>query len=350
MDLEPQAIEKPPLRRSQRTRNPTYGANSPFLVYLQEQDALVEDDDLLSYKRAQHSSDFSKWEQAMLEEIIFMSKNKVRDLVEHESFIGCKWVFKTKRDANDYFRIMALVAHYNMELHQMDLNTAFLNGELDETIYMKQPEASSSVQLLKETKSSLSSNFDMKDLGEASFVLEIEIKRDRKLGVLGHSQHNYIKKVLKRFNMETCAPCDAPMSKGDKLSKISKNGGKMTSMDSKPYANPIGSLSPYLEFCPGFSLNQRKSIGLQGIFQILRNPLQVMFLCLLIELIAWKTMKQSLIITSTLQNAFKVSCSKYNKRSNNSKHIALKYYSVKQLIKKKQVEVLDIDTDIYAVG
>lgn len=35
---------------------------------------------------------------------------------------------------------MALVAHFNLELHQMDVKTAFLNGDIDETIYMKQPE------------------------------------------------------------------------------------------------------------------------------------------------------------------------------------------------------------------
>ena len=39
--------------------------------------------------------------------------------------------------------------------------------------------ASSDVNLLLETKKFLSSKFDMKDLGEASFVLEIEIHRDR---------------------------------------------------------------------------------------------------------------------------------------------------------------------------
>jgi hypothetical protein len=40
----------------------------------------------------------------------------------------------------DYFRIiMALVAHYDLELHQMDVKTAFLNGDLDENIYMAQP-------------------------------------------------------------------------------------------------------------------------------------------------------------------------------------------------------------------
>jgi Reverse transcriptase (RNA-dependent DNA polymerase) len=33
---------------------------------------------------------------------------------------------------------MVLVAHFDFELQQMDVKTAFLNGELDETIYMVQ--------------------------------------------------------------------------------------------------------------------------------------------------------------------------------------------------------------------
>jgi hypothetical protein len=48
--------------------------------------------------------------------------------------------------------------------------------------------ASSDVHLLLETKSFLSSHFDMKYLGEASYVLEIEIHRDRRKGVLGLSK------------------------------------------------------------------------------------------------------------------------------------------------------------------
>jgi hypothetical protein len=41
----------------------------------------------------------------------------------------------------DSFRIVsALVAHYDLELHQMDIKTAFLNGDFDETIFIAQPE------------------------------------------------------------------------------------------------------------------------------------------------------------------------------------------------------------------
>ena len=64
--------------------------------------------------------------------------------------------------------------------------------------------ASSDVNLLLEMKKFLSSNFDMKDLGEASFVLGIEIHRDRRKGILGLSQKAYLEKVLKKYNMQNC--------------------------------------------------------------------------------------------------------------------------------------------------
>ena len=41
----------------------------------------------------------------------------------------------------DFFRIiMALIAHFDLELHQMDAKIAFLNGDIEETIYMVQLE------------------------------------------------------------------------------------------------------------------------------------------------------------------------------------------------------------------
>lgn len=95
-------------------------------------------------------------------------------LPEGQNAIGNKWVFKVKYNADgsiekykarlvvkgysqkegiDYNKtfapvakfnsirtIIALAAHYNLELHQMDVVTAFLNGMLTEEIYMDQPE------------------------------------------------------------------------------------------------------------------------------------------------------------------------------------------------------------------
>ena len=57
--------------------------------------------------------------------------------------------------------------------------------------------ASNNVGIIFETKQFLSKNFDMKDLGEAFYVIEIEIHRDRSCGLLGLSHKNYIEKLLK---------------------------------------------------------------------------------------------------------------------------------------------------------
>ncbi|KAF7844587.1 protein REVEILLE 5-like isoform X2 [Senna tora] len=67
--------------------------------------------------------------------------------------------------------------------------------------------ASNSIEMLNETKLAMSSHFNMKDLGDASFILGIQIHRDRTCGVLGLSQTSFIENVLKRFNVSACAPC-----------------------------------------------------------------------------------------------------------------------------------------------
>jgi len=48
----------------------------------------------------------------------------------------------------------------------------------------------------------LTSNLDMKDLGEASYILGIKLHHDRRNRMIGLSQVSYIDKLLEHFSME----------------------------------------------------------------------------------------------------------------------------------------------------
>lgn len=71
--------------------------------------------------------------------------------------------------------------------------------------------ASRNRQHIKELKILLSSEFEMKDLGEAKKILGMEIHRDRVKGVLTISQEGYILKVLGNFGMELTKSVGTPM-------------------------------------------------------------------------------------------------------------------------------------------
>ncbi len=118
-----------------------------------------------------------KWEMAMQEEYDSFVVNNTWSLVpfpKGRKPISCKWVFKIKHgvhgevecykarivargftqtfgvDYNETFAhvakfvsiccILALTAIEDMEIHQMDVKIAFLNGDLEKKIYMEQPE------------------------------------------------------------------------------------------------------------------------------------------------------------------------------------------------------------------
>ncbi|KAL0303295.1 UNVERIFIED_CONTAM: Retrovirus-related Pol polyprotein from transposon RE1 [Sesamum radiatum] len=75
------------------------------------------------------------------------------------------------------------------------------------------------VKMLGDIKAWLSTQFSMKDMGEASYILGIKIYRDRSRRMLGLTQSSYIEKVLKRFRMEHSKQGALPMRHGIKLSK-----------------------------------------------------------------------------------------------------------------------------------
>ena len=90
----------------------------------------------------------------------------------------------------------------------------------------------------------------MKDLGDASFVLGIEIHRDRSRGILGLSQRNYIDKVLKKFGMQNSKPGDTHVAKGDKfsLSQCPKINLEIQEMEKIHYSSAIESFM-YAQVC-----------------------------------------------------------------------------------------------------
>lgn len=90
----------------------------------------------------------------------------------------------------------------------------------------------------------------MKYLGEASYVLGIEIHRDRTIGTLGLSQKAYMEKVLKKYNMHKCSASLAARVKGDKFRKFQcpKNQYEANTMKMVPYASDVGSIM-YAQVC-----------------------------------------------------------------------------------------------------
>ena len=124
------------------------------------------------------SGEHSKeWKQATDSEFKSLIENDTWELVpmpEGKNIVGNKWVFKVKRDENgdvqrykarlvaqgysqtegvDYNEVyspvvrnttirslLALSNAKNWEVHQMDVRTAFLQGNLEEEVYMRQPD------------------------------------------------------------------------------------------------------------------------------------------------------------------------------------------------------------------
>ncbi|BBH04613.1 multidrug resistance-associated protein 9 [Prunus dulcis] len=131
-----------------------------------------------AYKEAVRSSESVEWKKSMDEEMKSLHKNETWELVQlpkGKKAIGCKWVYAKKMeslgkdnvrfkarlvakgyaqkegiDYNEVFSpvvkhssiriLLALVAQFDLELAQLDVKTAFLHGDLEEEIYMSQPE------------------------------------------------------------------------------------------------------------------------------------------------------------------------------------------------------------------
>ena len=102
VEITPIVDEIPPMemRRLQRTRRPAF--SNDYYVYLEEGEYDIREEvDPTTYCEALNSDKTIEWLIAMRDEMQSMSNNNVWELVDLPKGykpIGCKWVFKTKRD------------------------------------------------------------------------------------------------------------------------------------------------------------------------------------------------------------------------------------------------------------
>ncbi|RVX04050.1 Retrovirus-related Pol polyprotein from transposon TNT 1-94 [Vitis vinifera] len=237
------------------------------------------------------------WIQAMDLEIAALHRNQTWDLVEQPSevnLIGCKWVYKLKHKPDgsierykarlvakgynqthglDYFEtfspvvkaatiriILTVALSFQWEIRQLDVHNAFLNGELEEQVYMSQswllgyyiPNQSVSIEegsIWFETSTTslsttlivlvyvddiiitgcsstqissliakLDSIFTLRDLGQLSYFLGIEVSYHE--GSMNLSQTKYVSDLLHRTEMFDTKPAKTPGAVGKNLSKF----------------------------------------------------------------------------------------------------------------------------------
>ena len=308
-------------------------------------------------KEALKRPDSSEWQAAADAEIKAHVQNGTWEpckLPPGRSTIGCRWVLVQKympdgsierykarlvakgfsqRPGFDYTEtfaptvrmatirtVLALSAVEDLHLRSIDISHAFINGELDEEIYMAQPEgyhfgnpgdvlrlkkslyglkqagrvwsetldeelkkngfervksdsslyvykkgptriiipiyidditiSSTSEQESDHIVAQLSKRFELRDLGPTSFLLGIEIVRDRPNRSISISQRQYIVDMLDRFGFSGCTPVQTPMQPGLRLSEemCPSTASERTEMSKLPYINAVGALM-YLATC-----------------------------------------------------------------------------------------------------
>jgi hypothetical protein len=175
---EESQAERPMVLRSGKYLRPQQGSYKtlPSANAATNSGSLEHEEEPTTLQQAKEGGEWSHWHKACLEELESLDENNVWEVCKlpvGRKAVGSKWVFKKKYDQNgvltrykarlvaqgytqtygiDYEEtfapvvrfetirsILALAVKQDWELYQLDIKTAFLYGQLDEEIYMKQP-------------------------------------------------------------------------------------------------------------------------------------------------------------------------------------------------------------------
>ncbi|GKC85553.1 retrotransposon protein, putative, ty1-copia subclass [Tanacetum coccineum] len=174
-------------------------------------------------------------------------------------------------------------------------NATFLILYVDDILIM-----GNNIPMLQDVKSYLRKCFDMKDLGEAAYILEIKIYIDRSRRLIGLCQSAYIEKILKRFHMENSKRGSIPMQEKLRLSKSqgASTPAELKRMQNILYASSVGSIM-YAVRC------DLHWTTVKNILKYLRNTKDMFLTGYVFVLnggvVDWKSAKQSIFATSSAE-------------------------------------------------
>ncbi|GJR52310.1 retrotransposon protein, putative, ty1-copia subclass [Tanacetum coccineum] len=264
--------------------------------------AIVEEEDAhepITFQEAINSSEKDEWVRAIKEEMSSLEKNHTWELVDQppgQKLVSCKWLYKIKEgiegvqkpmckarlvargftqqaeiDYNKVFShvvrhtsirvILSLTACEDYELEQLDVKTVFLHGNLEETIYTRQPPGfeegtGNKVCLLKKSLYNLKQSprqwykrFDV-------YMINNGFSHDILIACKSKSEIEYTKGLLrKEFDMKELGPArkilvSVPLGAHFKVSlkDCPSSDWDVERMSKVPYANVVGSLM-YLMVC-----------------------------------------------------------------------------------------------------
>nr|GEZ03974.1 retrovirus-related Pol polyprotein from transposon TNT 1-94 [Tanacetum cinerariifolium] len=204
-----------------------------------------------------------KWiYKVKLDELVGILKNKARLVARgyrQEEGINFEESFALVARLEDIRNFLAYAAHKNMVVYQMDVKTAFLNGNLREEVYVSQPNGyvdqdnPNHVYKLKKAlyglKQAPRAWYDMlssflisqdfsKDVDDGQNLIFLGLQISQSPRGIFINQSKYALESLKKYGFESCDPVDTQMVEKSKLDEDKE--GK--SVDPSHYRGMIGTL------------------------------------------------------------------------------------------------------------